>query len=273
MKHAVMVIGYGTGEILQHTIDLLDDEDIDFYIHWDKKYLIPNLTSHFSKIEFIKRRKAFWGTDTLTLIGEKLLETALNSSINYDYFHLISSSDMPLMTVNYFKKFFSGKSYVGFVEHTSEEERRRIEWYFPIRNMNVRKRINYSLIIKPLKVMNLFFKINRNKMNLPIEKGPEWFSITRGPAEKIVEYPYFNRFLHSFLSDEVYVQSILYKMKDTDTQVPDDNEQAARYIDWNRGTPFVFGVQNIEELRSLVNTKYAFARKIQDAKIIDEVYK
>lgn len=38
MKHAIMVIGYGENAgVLQETINVLDDSDIDFYIHWDKR--------------------------------------------------------------------------------------------------------------------------------------------------------------------------------------------------------------------------------------------
>ncbi|MGL4267968.1 MAG: hypothetical protein ACRCR7_12700 [Weissella cibaria] len=44
MKHAIMVEGHGdTADILQSTIDWLDDSEIDFFIHWDKKYKKPKL--------------------------------------------------------------------------------------------------------------------------------------------------------------------------------------------------------------------------------------
>lgn len=45
MKHAIMVIGYGQeASVLQKTIEILDDSDIDFYIHWDKRWPLPKLT-------------------------------------------------------------------------------------------------------------------------------------------------------------------------------------------------------------------------------------
>lgn len=267
-----MVVGHGSSQVLQKTIDLLDDEEIDFFVHWDKKYSTPKLTSRHSKICFIKNRKVFWGTDSQIIVEKKLLENALKSENNYDYFHLISSSDMPLMTKNYFKNFFSGASYIGFTKNVTEKERRRIQWYFPIRNMNVRKRINYRLIIKPLKIFNSLLRVNRNKLDLPIEKGTNWFSITRKLAKEIVEYPYFNRFLHSFLGDETYVQSILYGLKKRADWTINDNSQAARYIDWERGRPFTFSIHDVQELRRLVNTKFAFARKVQDVELVDDVF-
>lgn len=47
MKHAVCVIGYGNqANILQKTINVLDDKDIDCFIHWDARYKIPSLQSN-----------------------------------------------------------------------------------------------------------------------------------------------------------------------------------------------------------------------------------
>lgn len=63
MKHAVCVIGYGNqANILQKTINVLDDKDIDFFIHWDARYKIPSLQSNLSTIYFVKNRIAVkWG--------------------------------------------------------------------------------------------------------------------------------------------------------------------------------------------------------------------
>lgn len=38
MRHAILVIGYGNhADILKQTLQVLNDKDIDFYIHWDKR--------------------------------------------------------------------------------------------------------------------------------------------------------------------------------------------------------------------------------------------
>ena len=57
MRHAVLVIGYGKkADVLQQTIRILDDKDINFFIHWDARYNIPMLNAEFSSIFFIKDR-------------------------------------------------------------------------------------------------------------------------------------------------------------------------------------------------------------------------
>lgn len=56
MKHAIMVLGHGEdASILQKTIDLLDCDNIDFFIHWDRKYKQPSLCSKCSKVYMIKK--------------------------------------------------------------------------------------------------------------------------------------------------------------------------------------------------------------------------
>lgn len=77
-------------------------------------------------------------------------------------------------------------------------------------------------------------------------------------------------FAHSFLSDETYLQTILgdYRPK----HLKDDNEMAARYIDWQRGAPYVFTKKDVSELKSVINTRYAFTRKVKDPSLVDTIF-
>lgn len=77
-------------------------------------------------------------------------------------------------------------------------------------------------------------------------------------------------FKHSICSDELYLQTILNSYNPNINM--DDNEMAARYIDWKRGQPYTFTIDDVEELKRIVNTKYAFARKIGDPEIVDRVF-
>ncbi|RZM15631.1 glycosyltransferase [Lactobacillus delbrueckii] len=55
IKQAIMVLGYGdNANVLQETIQILDNENIDFFIHWDKKFKKPRLKSSKSKVQFVK---------------------------------------------------------------------------------------------------------------------------------------------------------------------------------------------------------------------------
>lgn len=62
-KHCIMVQGHGeNADVLQATVDVLDSEGIDFAVHWDAKYPIPELHAEHSKIDFLPDRiKVVWG--------------------------------------------------------------------------------------------------------------------------------------------------------------------------------------------------------------------
>lgn len=264
MKHAIMVIGYGQeASVLQKTIEVLDDSDIDFYIHWDKRWPLPKLTSHYSKIELVSKRVAVkWGSFT-QVEAERQLMMAVGSS--YDYIHLISAMDIPLMTVDYFKQYFTDEIYVGFSNPEGFED--RLKGYYPNR-VDFRK---HKLTFKACRLFNRFLKINRLKdnTNFQVHKGPQWFSIKGKYVSELINYD-LSTFKHSCFPDEEYVQSILGRF-DIGDYSKDDNAQAVRYIDWHRGGPYVFTEEDIPELKQLVNTDYAFARKVKEPSIVDKV--
>ncbi|MCC7667106.1 MAG: beta-1,6-N-acetylglucosaminyltransferase [Liquorilactobacillus satsumensis] len=198
MRHAILVIGHGDSSVLQETIKVLDDKDIDFYIHWDKKFPKPALKATNSNLIFIDRMKVYWGTDSQVIVEKKLIAAVVNSKNNYDYVHLISSTDIPLMDKNYFKRYFSKDAYVGFADKIDFSIRKRMMWFYPIRQVNIRGRLKYKIIIKPIEAINLVFCINRLRKHSEIEKGTNWFSIRYGLAVEVYNYRKFNRFLNTF---------------------------------------------------------------------------
>ena len=274
MKHAIMVIGHGKSDILQQTIDHLDDDDIDFYIHWDKKDALPFLHSKCSKIKFDSyRRKVSWGTDSLVLVENSLMSLVNSSCTDYDYVHLISANDIPLMTKKYFKNFFIKDAYLSFSKDVTAEDRHRIQWYYPIRSLNVRTVIGYQIILKPIIFFNRLIGINRLKTNFHVEKGAQWFSLRSRLVSEVLKYPNLGSFLHSYLADEVYIQSILHRYKPLNfTEKIENPKMAARYIDWKRGTPYVFQLSDVQELKKLIDTDYAFVRKVTDTRLMSQLF-
>lgn len=286
MRHAIMIMGYGSGEIVQETINILDDYDIDFFIHWDKKFKIPNFVSEKSSIYYLKNRKdVHWGTDMQTIV-ERNLMMAVYKEKKYDYVHLISSNDMPLMTPDYFKKFFDNKPYaIGFLSYLDKYRYRRMAGYYPIRHLNLKSGIRYFLIVKNIEYLNRIFHINRVK-NKPLEKGCNWFSMKIGYVKKVLEFDDFGMFKHTFTGDEFYIQTILHELKpknieekydyySDDYRMTKSSAMACRYIDWmkGRGKPYVFQQSDVKFLSNIVNTHFAFGRKLDDHNIIPCVFK
>lgn len=280
MKHAIMVMGYGDYSILQKTINVLDDNDIDFIIHWDKKFKLPNLFSEKSQIIFIKNRiKVNWGSDA-QIIAEKLLFDYVVAQKKYDYVHLISSSDIPLMSSQYFKTFFKKESYyLGFLDYIQDEAYQHVNEYYPFRHLKVKNRYSIPVLVH---YINKLFKVNRLK-KIHVEKGCNWFSMDAKYLNEVVKYPYFNIFKYTYTGDEFYVQTILRKLKpdgltrkydyySDSYRMTKSSAMALRYIDWFKGRPYTFNLSDVNELRKIKNTDYAFARKVVDPKMIDEIF-
>lgn len=268
MKHAVCVIGYGIkADVLQKTINILDNTDIDFFIHWDKRFKMPQLTSNNSQIFYLNNRIAVhWGSDS-QIKATLLLMKEVNKLNVYDYIHLISSTDIPLMTDNYFKNYFKKDVYVGFNNNfTHEDAVDRIGYFYP--NIDFRKHKVCASIIRRC---NKLLGINRIRNIRNIKKGPNWFSMKTKYINEVLNSD-LNEFMHSCCADEIFIQTILRRFEYNQINKKSDNARALRYIDWNRGTPYVFTMQDVNTLKSCVNTNYAFARKVYDANIVDQIF-
>lgn len=268
MRHVIMVIGHGlNAEILQTTVSYLDSEEIDFLVHWDVRYPEPKLVSRKSEIKFVSPSRVNWGTYDQISATRKLLNDALRSNKNYDYFHLISSVDVPLFTKEKFQDFFSGKDYVSFSEDINEKIRERIDFYWPTKFINLKTK-HGQRYVSVVRLFNRLLRVKRLSRTQSVLKGSNWFSLTRASAERVAAFSKYKMFEHSYLADELFVQMVLGT---SDVEDKSENIQAARYVDWKRGEPFVFGMDEVAELRGVFNTKYAFARKVVEPDVANSI--
>ena len=80
----------------------------------------------------------------------------------------------------------------------------------------------------------------------PYQKGSQWFSITEGFARYVLEREDAVRrfFRHSFIPDELFIQSLLiaspYFDNIYDYRDWNGPTQSMRHIDWERGQPYIF---------------------------------
>lgn len=268
MRHAILVIGYGNNApILQECINILDNEKIDFYINWDKKYSLPNLKSQYSKIFLIKDRiNVKWGSYSQIEAEKKLISYV--DIKKYQYIHLISSNDMPLMTSEYFINYFTKEAYIGFDYPTTEIVKKRLQYYYP-NHVDFRKHKVCRLIYD---FLNKILKVNRLKdSNLKIYKGSNWFSLKSKYIPQLLSPKFDSVFEHTLNGDEEFVQTVLSRFYNNEDH-RDDCTQAARYIDWKRGRPYIFQLEDVPDLAKKVNTEFAFARKVDNPLIVTEVF-
>lgn len=286
MKHAYLIIAHNEFGILEKLIKLIDDERNDVYIHIDKK--VKNFDFEYfkkipkySEIKFVKRYDIAWGSFSMVECEVELLKNAVFSKIEYEYIHLISGVDMILKSQEYINNFFEenkGKEFVHFTyKDINDKTKERISLY----NFFIRRKRGLILKILANIILTLqrIFGVNRLKnKNIEVQKGSQWFSITREFAEYIISKEDFIRktFNHSYCADEVFVQTLImnseFKNNLFDKNFDDDHYACLRCIDWKRGNPWIFRKDDYD---MLVNSNAIFARKFSekvDKDIVDMIF-
>lgn len=178
----------------------------------------------------------------------------IESTVSYDYTHLISSVDIPLMTSDYFKEYFTKDAYIGFVTNIEPELLLIVKYYYPLRNIKIRNAYDFCTLISFFKNINKLLGIDRIKYsNLQFERGTNWFSIKTKLLSEIIESTKLKFFYHSYLTDEILVQTIMPRFNPEKESIFNSGDfvMALRYIDWNRGTPMCLVKMIFKNLRTM----------------------
>ena len=292
MRHAILITTHNNEEITQHLLKAYDDENIDFYIHVDKKAihykydLIKNVC-HKSQVYFVDSLKIYWGTYNQIKSELILLRTAIKKE--YDYYHLISGCDIPLFTKQQFLDFFEKNKGKEFVEFSPEEisiENKvidRVKYYYifmnSIRSSHAILRKPQTFIRETFLKLQKFLKINRID-NQQFKYGSNWFDITHDFAKYVIASQKWidKYFKYSCCGDELFLQTLLFNSKfskDNYYDLPKEERkiQLGRYVDWERGNPYTFVEEDYEEIVNIHSS--FFIRKFdysKDSKIVDKLF-
>lgn len=288
-KHAYLIMAHNEPYILERLVKLLDDKRNDLYIHIDKKNknidkVKINSFVKKSKVYFTKSLDVRWGSSRQIDCELLLLEEATSRG-NYGYYHLLSGVDFPLKTQDEIHSFFeknNGKEFVCFCDFSSIRSGviDRIKYYHLFtNNLRSSKKINLSQ-----KLHSLFLKIQKLlKFNRIKEKensfkyGANWFSITDDLARYVLENKKYIKktFRYTLCADELFLQTLVFNSKFYDKlylKADDGYSQIMRYVDWKRGNPYTFKLEDYDEL---MKSGMFFARKFStstDKLIIDKIY-
>lgn len=287
--HAYLIIAHNQFDLLSKLIKVLDDKRNDIYVHIDIKAQIRSTKEleeqiKYSRIYFIQRTDVVWG-DYSQINCELNLFKAAMINRDYEYLHLLSGADFPIKTQDYIHDFFIENAGIEFVhienEKINEEEREKVKFYFPLQKYIGKKNRNNSklyCIQRFIIYIQKFLHLNRHKFeNIKFYKGANWVSITGGFAKYLVENErlIYKTFKYSKCCDEIFLQTILmqskYKNNLYKKKFCDDYISCLRYIDWNRGNPYIFRSYDFKELQSV---PHLFARKFDlkiDYKIVNEL--
>ena len=289
-KHAYLIMAHNEPYILERLVKLLDDKRNDLYIHIDKKNkdIDKNKISGLvkkSKVYFTKSLDVRWGSSRQIDCELLLLEEATNRD-NYDYYHLLSGVDLPLKTQDEIHLFFeknNGKEFVSFCDYSSIRSGvigRVMYYHLFTNNLRSSKKTNLSQKLHSLflKIQKLL-KINRIEGKEDSFKyGANWFSITDDLARYVLKNKKYIRktFKYTLCADELFLQTLVFNSDFYDRlylKDCDDYSQIMRCIDWKRGDPYTFRLEDYDEL---MKSGMFFARKFStntDKLIIDKIYK
>lgn len=286
MKHAFLIMAHDNYEQLKMLIQSLDNCNNDIYIHIDRKcksILLESLSeiSKESRTYVFQEYNIYWGDYSQTECEIFLMEQAFKN--HYDYYHLLSGADLMLVGHNDFQSFFEANKGKEFINIDNDQlDDIFYEWfqvYHPLQKYIrlFRNRLIQLFFWKSAALLICLQKrigINRTRnQNITFQKGANWFSITNELVAEVLKKKEWIRhtFSLSRSSDEMFIQTILVnsELKQNHfTGLPREC-QNLRYIDWNRGNPYIFKEDDYE---ILLNSKCLFARKFDintDRKIVE----
>lgn len=256
-RMAYVILCHKNIEQINLLIKQLDDMCVDFFVHIDKK---SNIESDLLKADNVylvdDRVSVNWGHYSIV---ESVLKcfSYVNRRGKYNYVHVISGQDFPLVPNYSIIDFFKKNEGLEFIRHTKmeldSENYKRVSVYYPEFLIHNSRHISImrSLYVKTAMILPF---LRRDLKNLPqtLYKGSNWFTITGGCMEYILEFteknPKYVQFFHNSLcADEIFFQTLILNSHFKSHVINDYK----RYVDWSEGlsNPKVFTTKDSERLQ------------------------
>lgn len=285
MRHAYLIMAHEYNFCLRSLIKCIDDKRNDIYVHVDKKaryFPFEELRKavSFSRIFFVKRTNSNWASFGLVRAELVLLETAAKEE-KYAYYHLLSGADLPLKSQNDIHKYFQEYSGYQFVEYVkNDQDYDRIQYSYFLQNIinhGSTSIVNRGLMKIQRTAVSIQKKMNLKKnKRIDLYRGAQWFSITDEFAHYVIQSKHRIQkiFNNTLCPDELFIQTILAGSPFEASVFNRYENQicnSMRYIDWKRGNPYVFRIEDYEQL---VHSDMMFARKFSetvDRDIIEQI--
>lgn len=297
MKNAYLISAHAYYDQLLNLIKLLDSENNDIYIHINAKSVAPNYDeilriSCKSRIAFVPRVPIEWGNEGFLQAQLILLEEAYKQK-TYDYYHMLSVSDLPIKSNHQIDDFLeknkynnkNREKYTNYINISILKEPKRRS-YVAQRNFFIDKWREKSVKRKIFKLCNFLlvklqmaFGIDKFKSeNIKLCYGQPWWSLSEDAVRVVLSKKdwILSKFSKgSFGADEVALQTVIYNssLKDTLYQDSEGHFVNLMKLDFIRGngmgSPYVWKTKDYNELMS---SECMFARKF-DASVDEKIIK
>lgn len=279
-KHAYLIIAHNEPEVLRTLLAMLDDVRNDIFVHIDRRARsvyesVKDYKPKHSTLVFLEHPIAvYWGDISQVQVEYMLFERAFSQG-PYAYYHLLSGVDLPIKSQDYIHAFFQknqGKEFVGFwtdAAHRRDLHRKVYRYYLFTRYFKGGNALVHGVCALSRNLFLALQKATRYKRNqggLIFQKGFQWVSITQGFCAYLLSQKenVFHTFRYTLCPDEIFIQTVLWNSPFREHIYNKENALigSMRYIDWERGNPYVWQEKDTDELLSSL---YLFARKFASA--------
>lgn len=287
-KHAYLIIANRNPNQLKLLLKTLDDSRNDIYLLLDKKsknifqdkYLL-----NFSPVYMIKPINIYWG-DYFQIQAElNLFSAACNK--NYDYYHLLSGLDLPLVNQDIIHNFFDKNPNKEFITYSVALTPKQLQMRIHNHHFTKSFRSNNKVLKLYHKIENKVYSVIPER-KIPIEKikfGSNWVSLENNIVNDLVKNinEIKSLYFKEYLVDEIFIptfinlhpsykEKIYYKKPVHDK--PEEFQGNLRYINWWDGSPYVWTINDYSKLEKAVKMGHLFSRKFDeniDNKIIYKI--
>ncbi len=283
-----MILAHDNLSQLNTLISLLDHPRNDIYVHIDRKSgLMENDIQIPEESGFyIHKAISIYWSDVSLVEAELFILAQAVANGPYQYYHLISGSDLPIKNQDYILDFYDKNSGKEFVEYQipgkflDKEYYERIKYYhvFSKHYRSGNKAKDYFFI--GIEYFCIFwqwiFRVNRIPKNFTWARGSQWFDITDELAAYILEKREWimHQFRMTRAADESFLPLLVHNSKFVDRlyrkTFDGDMHANMRFIDWSRGDPYLFTSKDFDDL---MTSDFLFARKFDEKKDADIIKK
>lgn len=275
MKHAFLIMTHGNLPMLQYLVRCLDDSRNDIFVHIDSKAPFDGseLVTTESKLMFVTDRiDAAWGDYSLVEIEMSLFRIAFDNG-PYEYYHLMSGTDILIKSQNYIHEFCkenNGKEFIAFSRISEKDLKWRFNHRFVFTRHFREERLMYRLIRGAhLRLQDLFCP---KQENIEVKKGSQWCSVTNDFVLYLLSrgHEIKRLFDRTFAPDEMVMQTLSWNSPFKD-RIYDSRESACgnmRYIRWKDREPQEI---RFEWAYDMIDSQHWFARKCNDPSVAEKI--
>lgn len=216
MKIAYLIAAHNNPRLLKRAVSMLSTAGSSFFIHIDNKSdLTPFSGITGSNIFILKDRiPVHWGEFSQVEATLLLLNEAMQSSMKFDYFVLLSGGDYPLRSGDYVRNYLGSRSGTEFINVTAIPAPG-----FPISKLTqLRPPSNQPIRRLACRALGKLGMAHRNYshslQNLTPYAGSSWWALSRNAVSYILTFTrtqtaFVDYFRYAFTSDEMFFHTIL----------------------------------------------------------------